>query len=293
MINQVWLKTFCTLVEVGHFTKTAEKLFMTQSGVSQHIKKLELQLDVALLSRDGKSFILTDSGELLFQKGKELLKSTEELESLIKYDEEHEGRIKIASPGSVGLRLYPYLLELQESFPKLVVDYTFAPNKTIEQAVAERKIDFGLITELSQSSNLISHKVAVEPLVLVTPNNIKSVTWGKLLELGFISHPDAAHHGRLLLSQNFEQFEHVDQFTHKGFSNQISLILKPVSKGFGFTVLPLHAANAFPQQDLIQIHGLKNSVSEQLYLCFNRHSIQTNRTKYIKKILTEYLNVLA
>lgn len=62
MINQVWLKTFCTLVEVGHFTKTAEKLFMTQSGVSQHIKKLELQLDVALLNRDGKSFILTDSG---------------------------------------------------------------------------------------------------------------------------------------------------------------------------------------------------------------------------------------
>jgi DNA-binding transcriptional LysR family regulator len=56
MINHIWLKTFCTLVDVSHFTKTAEKLFMTQSGVSQHIKKLEKQLDSQLLIREGKTF---------------------------------------------------------------------------------------------------------------------------------------------------------------------------------------------------------------------------------------------
>ena len=95
MINQVWLKTFCTLAEVGHFTQTAAKLFMTQSGVSQHINKLEQQLDVPLLIRDGKSFSLTDAGHQLYQKGLELLKSCEELESLIKHDEAYEGKIKI------------------------------------------------------------------------------------------------------------------------------------------------------------------------------------------------------
>ena len=41
MFNPVWLNTFVTLVNTGHFTKTAEKLFMTQPGVSQHINKLE------------------------------------------------------------------------------------------------------------------------------------------------------------------------------------------------------------------------------------------------------------
>ena len=109
MINQVWLKTFCTLAEVGHFTKTATQLFMTQSGVSQHIKKLEQQLDVALLVRVGKSFSLTDAGEQLYQKGQELLRSSKELENLIKHDEKYEGKIKIASPGSIGLKLLPSL----------------------------------------------------------------------------------------------------------------------------------------------------------------------------------------
>ena len=290
MINQVWLKTFCTLVKVGHFTQTADKLFMTQSGVSQHIKKLEKQLDTALLIREGKSFSLTSAGHQLHQKGQELLRSSEELEKLIKQDEKYEGRIKIASPGSVGLKLYPYLLDIQQAHPKLVIDYMFAPNRSIEQDLVDREIDLCLITELSNVSSLISQKIAVEPLVLVTSNNVESICWQKLIELGFISHPDAAHHGRQLLSANFPEFEHIEQFTHKGFSNQISLILEPVSKGFGFTVLPLHAAKAFQPQSLIKIHLLKKPVSESLYLCFNRHVILASRTKFIKSSMANYLS---
>jgi len=292
MINQVWLKTFCTLIEVGHFTQTANKLYMTQSGVSQHIKKLENQLETELLIRKGKSFLLTAAGKQLYLKGQELLKSSEELESLITHDELHEGIIKIASPGSVGLKLYPFLLQVQASYPKLIMDYAFAPNKQIEQDLADRKIDIGLITRLSKLSSLESQKIAIEPLVIVTTCDIKSISWKKLIQLGFISHPDAAHHSHLLLSKNFQEFEHIEQFAFKGFSNQISLILEPVSKGFGFTVLPLGAANAFHQQELIKIHQLEIPVSESLYLCVNRNSIQANRIKFIAEVITEYLSAL-
>ena len=96
MINQILLKTFCTLVNVGHFTKTAEKLFMTQSGVSQQIKKLEKQLDSQLLIREGKTFSLTAAGYQLHQKGLELLRSSDELEALIRQDEAYVGRVNIA-----------------------------------------------------------------------------------------------------------------------------------------------------------------------------------------------------
>jgi DNA-binding transcriptional LysR family regulator len=290
MINQILLKTFCTLVNVGHFTKTAERLFMTQSGVSQHIKKLEKQLDCQLLVREGKTFSLTAAGYQLHQKGLELLRSSEELEALIKQDEAYVGTVKIASPGSVGLKLYSHLLDLQQHHPKLVIDYKFAPNKTIEQDLVDQHLDLGLITQLHSRSNLLSEKIAEDPLVLVTSSNVKSISWQKLIELGFISHPDAAHHGRKLLSENFTEFEHVEQFLHKGFSNQISLILEPVSKSIGFTVLPLFAAKAYPQQNLIKIHRLKTCVSESLYLCVNRQTVVYNRTKLIKAVLTDYLS---
>ncbi|MDN4502682.1 LysR family transcriptional regulator [Alteromonadaceae bacterium BrNp21-10] len=290
MINPIWLTTFCTLVEVGHFTQTAEKLFMTQSGVSQHIKKLEQQLDTPLLIRDGKSFSLTDAGQQLFKKGLELLNASEELEKIIRQDNEHVGCVKISSPGSVGLKLYPHLLDIQQAHPALVIDYNFAPNKDIERDLVNRKIDMGLITQLSQIDSLTSIKITDEPLVLITPRDIQSIEWQTLIELGFISHPDAAHHGQLLLSENFAEFEHIEQLPHKGFSNQISLILTPVSKGLGFTVLPLYAAKAFTAQHLIRVHKLQSSTCESLYLCFNRRSPLTNRSKFIKSALLAFLS---
>ena len=73
MINPLWLRSFCTLVEVMHFTRTAKQLNMTQSGVSQHIHKLESLLEQPLLIRQGKHFSLTDAGERLYREGRELL----------------------------------------------------------------------------------------------------------------------------------------------------------------------------------------------------------------------------
>lgn len=293
MINPLWLKTFCTLADIGHFTKTATILFMTQSGVSQHIKKLEQQLNTLLLIREGKSFSLTNAGIKLHQQGKILLNSAAELEASIKQDDAFSGELTIASPGSVGLKLYPHLLSIQQQHSHLVVDYSFAPNMDIAEKVSKREVDIGLVTEVTNVKNISYEQVAVEPLVLVTSNKIKSLNWHKLLQLGFIKHPDAEHHSQQLLSKNFSEFEHIEQFDHKGFSNQISLILEPVSRGIGFTVLPFYAVNSFHKQKNIHIHKLDHQVNETLYLCSNRHSLKTKRYTYIRSEIFNFLNNLS
>jgi len=290
MINPTWLKTFCTLADIGHFTQTAEVLFMTQSGVSQHIQKLENQLDTLLLIRNGKSFSLTDAGVKLHQQGKFLLNTLIELETSVKLDEPYSGTVKIASPGSVGLKLYPHLLDVQQQHSNLVIDYSFAPNCDIEDKIADRIIDIGLVTEFSKVKNIVCKKIAVEPLVLVTSNEVKSINWQQLLNLGFVFHPDAQHHAQLLLSKNFSAFEHIEQFDRKGFSNQISLILEPVSRGIGFTILPLHAVNAFHKQSHIRIHQLEHPVGESLYLCHNHQSFETKRNTYLKSVISSFIS---
>jgi DNA-binding transcriptional LysR family regulator len=289
MINQIWLNTFCTLVDVGHFTLTAQQLYMTQSGVSQHIKKLENQLETELLIREGKSFTLTEAGKKLYQQGQIILLSFSELEQSVKKDEQYEGTVNIQSPGSVGLKLYPYLLRLQQKHPKLIVDYAFAPNSVIEKAIIERHCNIGLMTELSKLDNVTSKQIASEPLVLITPADVRNIDWSLLMALGFISHPDAKHHAQLLLSQNFSEFEHVNQFKHKGFSNQISLICQPVSYGLGFTVLPLNAVNSFTDQHLIRIHPLPKPVYETLYLTVSNKSILNERTRFVSTSIIDYL----
>lgn len=278
MINPIWLNTFCTLVEVNHFTRTSERLFMTQSGVSQHIKKLEQQLDTTLLERHGKQFTLTTQGQNLYQKGGRLLKEWQFLEQELHDDLPHSGAVKIQSPGSCGLNFYNRLLNLQAQFPELIIDYRFAPNESVEQAVASHNADLGFLTQAPTLTEVTSQKIAQEALLLVTPAGHDTPTWQTLCELGFIGHPDAKHHAQLLLSENYVKFEHISQIKRTGFSNQISLILEPVSLGFGFTVLPAHAVKAFNKPKLIKAHPLNKPISESIYVCHHRNRPLAKRT---------------
>ncbi|MGB2708022.1 MAG: LysR family transcriptional regulator [Pseudoalteromonas nigrifaciens] len=289
MINPIWLNTFCTLVEVNHFTQTADRLHMTQSGVSQHIKKLEQHVNCALLERHGKQFSLTVHGQNLYQQGSLLLKEWQFLEQQLKDDSPYSGKVKIQSPGSCGLQFYSQLLALQTKHQGLNIDYRFAPNMSVEQAVANHNADIGFLTQAPTLSEVTSHKIGNEPLLLVTPAHIKTPTWQTLCELGFIAHPDAKHHAQLLLSENYPQFEHLEQIKHTGFSNQISLILEPVSLGLGFTVLPAHAISAFNKPKLIQTHYLANPISENIYVCHHRNRPLAKRMHTVISTIKESL----
>ncbi|CAM3827676.1 MULTISPECIES: LysR family transcriptional regulator [Pseudoalteromonas] len=271
MINPAWLNTFCTLVEVNHFTRTSERLFMTQSGVSQHIKKLEQQLDCLLLERHGKQFTLTAQGQSLYQRGSRLLKDWQFLEQELHNDSPYSGDVKVQSPGSCGLKFYDQLLNLQATHHNLNIDYRFAPNESVEHAVANHSADIGFLTQAPTLTEITSHKIGKEALLLITPANCELPTWQTLCQLGFISHPDAKHHAQLLLSENYSEFEHINQIKRTGFSNQISLILEPVSLGLGFTVLPAHAVGAFNKPEQIKIHHLANPISESIYVCHHRN----------------------
>ena len=289
MINTTWLRTFCTLVEVGHFTRTAERLYMTQSGVSQHIRKLESQLRIDLLIRQGKQFSLTDAGEQLYREAEDILQRLSRLEQRIGEDSAYEGLVRIMSPGSVGLKLYPQLLTLQAQYPQLVIDYRFAPNTDIEQALSKHEIDIGFMTAISDDETLSCQPVAQEALQLVTPVTMIEPSWEALTELGFIDHPDGAHHASLLLSANYPKFEHINGFNKKGFSNQISMILEPVSRGLGFTVLPAHAVAAYPNPQLLKCHQLPVSVSETLYLAIRRQQVLPNRMQTVINEVKKWL----
>lgn len=281
MINTTWLRSFCTLVEVGHFTRTAERLYMTQSGVSQHVRKLEDQLGTALLIREGKHFSLTDAGERLYAEGRTIIHALSGLQQRVTNDPAYEGLVRIMSPGSVGLKLYPHLIELQRQHPGLIIDYRFAPNVDIEQAISNYKIDVGFMTNASTLEEVACQPIAEEPLLLVTPADVGAPNWEALSKLGFIDHPDGAHHAGMLLGANYPEFQHTNLFKKKGFSNQIGLILEPVSVGLGFTVLPAHAVEAFQKPQLIKIHQLPIPVNESLYLVVRRERHLPNRVNTV------------
>ncbi|ALO41199.1 LysR family transcriptional regulator [Pseudoalteromonas phenolica] len=281
MINPVFLRTFCTLVETKHFTKTAEQLFITQSAVSQHLRKLENLLDEPLIQKTEKGFVLTPTGEQTYQEAKKVVASLQAFKEKVTTDSEHVGVVKVMSPGSIGLRLYPQLLALQTQFPELIIHYQFAPNNSIVKALQQGDIDIGLVTEHANSSLMNFEEVAQEPLQLVLPSPIENLSLESLRQLGFINHPDGHHHANQLLKANFAEFTHIKDIKENGFSNQIGLILTPVSIGLGFTVLPQSAVASFAEPEKIHIHELTKPSMEPIYLVMQNKKHTAKRLLFV------------
>ena len=59
------MKTFLTLCELLNYTRTAERLFITQPAVTQHIQYLEGHYHAPLFEHCGKALRLTHAGDEL------------------------------------------------------------------------------------------------------------------------------------------------------------------------------------------------------------------------------------
>src|SRR6185312_3052399 len=77
MLNFELLRTFVAVADCGGFHRAAERLNLTQSTVSQQIKRLELETERPLFRRTTRSVALTDDGEMLLGDARRLLQLEE------------------------------------------------------------------------------------------------------------------------------------------------------------------------------------------------------------------------
>jgi DNA-binding transcriptional LysR family regulator len=105
------LKVFRTVARHLNFRMAAEDLLLTQPAVTQQIKALEAELDVALFDRAGGKVTLTAAGTAL-------LPFTEQLASLANQAREavaattssHAGKLTLAASQTIGQYLLPRLI---------------------------------------------------------------------------------------------------------------------------------------------------------------------------------------
>ncbi|MGA7776936.1 MAG: LysR family transcriptional regulator [Paraburkholderia sp.] len=265
MLNPQWLRTFATLVELGNFTRAAECLDLTQAAVSQHLRHLENALGL-LVIRHPRRLELTPAGRALLDYCDEMNLADQRLRLRLSGADVESGEISLISPGSIGLALFPLLLTLQEAHPGWIVRHRFAPDPEVLEAVLRNQYELGLVTLKPDDPRLTARHFTQEPLELIVPAQEDVRGWGDLERLGFIDHPDGQAMASRLLSRHFPGNAGIRSLRRQGFSNQVGLILEPVARGLGFTVLPRYARTAFAKQDLIRVIECGAPVVDTLWL---------------------------
>ncbi|TDX28959.1 LysR family transcriptional regulator [Modicisalibacter xianhensis] len=267
MFNAQYFRTFITLVETGSFTHTARRLDMTQPGVSQHIRKLEQYLDKPLLNRQGRRFALTETGRRAYDYAVKLFAEHEHFRHSLDDDSLHAGDCRIASPGSVGLMFYPFILGYQQMHPGLTVSYSFAFNHDIVKDVLTGRYDLGIVTELTNQPDLEHEPWHQEPLCLVVPADFAGTTLNDLMALGFMNYSSGINHASQLLRANFPgEFRTMNQFPKQGYTNEVAMVLDAVARGLGFTVISRLVLETSPWQRQVKELALPQHVYETLYI---------------------------
>src|SRR5437588_761478 len=77
MLDFELLRAFVAVADCGGFHRAAERLNLTQSTISQQIKRLELEIERPLFRRTTRSVALTDDGEMLLGDARRLLQPEE------------------------------------------------------------------------------------------------------------------------------------------------------------------------------------------------------------------------
>ena len=114
-MDTISLSYFLELTKDLHFTNTAERLFISQQTLSNHIHRLEEELNTTLIERHPKRS-LTTSGLLLQQFATEILKANDNLAVMIEdINDESRGIINFGAPN---LRMNAFMPDVLTSFSK-------------------------------------------------------------------------------------------------------------------------------------------------------------------------------
>lgn len=290
MLNATWLETFTTLCETGHFTQAAERLNMTQPGVSQHLRKLEQQVGQGLISQHGKSFTLTPAGEAVFELGLSRRAEERRLRDAIEADDQNAGSVHIACSGSFAMLLYPTLLPWMRGAPDLSVHLEAAPQAEILAGLLEGRFDLGVLGVDPDHVRLEAKHLGREELCLVLPADAADtpMSFTDLEARGFIAHPDGYGYADDLLRLNFpDDYPGADRLSVRGSVNQIGQIPAPVAKGVGYTLLPRSGVEAFTDKANLCIVPLPKRRWHELWLVVRRGRRLSARARYARDMIEE------
>ncbi len=254
------LNIFLTVCETGSFSAAARKLKRAQSGISQSIANLELDIDKVLFDRSGNTPRLTENGEALLPMARSILYQKRQFDQKIEaLRQDHEHEIILAVEESLELdKLIPAFNRFSQQYPMVNIHLLTAPTNDVQQLVKTGAAQLGLLYASGDiPDNMDFYHLGYNKFItVVSPShplaNLKKIDDGAL-----------RHHRQLVVKARNGK---VLWFT-QNISSQVwygsnhAVIKKLVIEGFGWASLP---------EPMVQ-EALKEGRLVELNVVFERH----------------------
>ena len=168
-LNLHRLSIFMTVVESGGFSAAAQKLYMSQPSVSNHVRNLEQSLQTTLIDRSGPRIRPTAEGEVLVEYARRVFMLTEEAVAAIReVSGVQSGRLEVGGTTTVGTYLLPRLLaRFRDRHRNIECDIVVGNNGLIVKRLLDGELGLAIVAGQPGAPQLRTETVLDERLLLV------------------------------------------------------------------------------------------------------------------------------
>ncbi len=188
------LRIFCDVVRKRNFSAAASEHGLTQGAASQTVQHLEDLVDVKLLDRSTRPFLLTAEGQKFFDGATSILRNFDSLiEEVRGTAGDVSGNVSVGSIYSIGLSYLPGIEEqFKQRFPNATLQTQLAHPDAVYKAVEQGTVDLGLVSYPESTRTVLATAWREERMVLVSSPrhrlaSRKSVCPKDLSEVGLVA----------------------------------------------------------------------------------------------------------
>tara|TARA_R110002033_G_scaffold79931_2_gene130955 strand:+ start:24645 stop:25538 length:894 start_codon:yes stop_codon:yes gene_type:complete len=235
---------FLAVADELHYRKAAEKLFISQPGLSRQIKQMEEILGTPLFVRNKKKVALTPAGEYLKAEVEFIVNHLELTKKQLKLIADGAiGEIRIGFLGSAMQTVVPnLLLKLRDKYPQIKTSLDELSNNAQVNAILKDKLDIGFVRLARVPDGLGITTVMKDTFSLVLPS-AHPITKDNFKNVGELAQEDF-----ILFSQDYSAlyFDTVMSICEDaGFTPRVShksvhaqTIFKLVENNLGIAIVP-------------------------------------------------------
>lgn len=292
------LRYFVLIAEAGSMTKAAAGISVAQPVLSRAMRDLEVELGIALLSRNGRGVLLTEAGARLLAHAKTLTCGADSAKKeLLAMGDAPSGDVAVGMAPSLGELMWaPLVSTVRARFPKVSLQVNEGYSGQVMEWLLTGKIDVGIAYQSALQSTVMQEVLFNEKLCLVGPSSSKllrkkSVSFDELAKIPLIlpAQPHAIR--RVLESRAARQGI---QLTVDFEVNAFPAIRQLVTSLSGYTVLPAAAVNSEVLSGQLKVSEIVDpALSLPVSLLTTSHHPNSAATRAVCRVVKELSRQLA
>lgn len=288
---EIWqLKYFIQVCNDESFSKAAEKLHISQQGLSKSIKNLEGELEISLFERSSKGVKPTAFGSLLFEKCKYIVKEFDLMVDFL-YDKAKlkKETISLGVPYVIYTNFFSTILyKFQEAYPDIKLEIVESGSHACEKGIKDDLLDISFAFKPIDTEKFQFYPVtSCDMILLVNKHN-------PLAQKSDVKFKDLENEKFIMFSQEYRSRQlTIERCLQSGFkpnidftASQLDLIIELVGLNKGIAILPelnsIRAENISDEVSIIAFNDAPFKV--EIGFIINRYKI----LDYITNSLINY-----